>query len=194
MVRIEGKLSQAVCDLGTVASGCRGQRGRAADSRWRTRRLPHGGKRRGARAFRRTRRTRPAGPRRSRYSPAARRRHRAPTRSRRAAPRVSARQDLAVRPAMHHPALRAVIGSDVEGARRLEVVLVRAAGLESSAPRPPPHPARFARVRRELAADAADAPLAEAWFSVTVPGMCCLAQRTNASNTSPRALPFGVSV
>jgi hypothetical protein len=37
-------------------------------------------------------------------------------------------------------------------------------------------------------------PLAGPWFNVTVPGMCCLPQRTNASNTSPRARPFGVSV
>ena len=37
-------------------------------------------------------------------------------------------------------------------------------------------------------------PPAGPCFNVTVPGMCCLPQRTNASNTSPSALPFGVSV
>jgi hypothetical protein len=39
-----------------------------------------------------------------------------------------------------------------------------------------------------------DAAIPPTSFNVTVPCMCCLPQRTNASNTSPRALPFGVSV
>ncbi len=58
----------------------------------------------------------------------------------------------------------------------------------------PPHLARFGRVRRGLAADTATSLPTGFWFNATVPGMCCLPQRTNASNTSPRARPFGVSV
>jgi len=48
-------------------------------------------------------------------------------------------------------------------------------------------------LRRDFLADAATSPPAGLRLNVTVPGMCCLPQRTNASNTSPRALPFGVS-
>jgi hypothetical protein len=55
-----------------------------------------------------------------------------------------------------------------------------------------PHPACFVRGWRECAA--ATSPPADPCFNVTVPGMCCLPQRTNASNTSPSALPFGVSL
>src|SRR5271167_898062 len=65
--------------------------------------------------------------------------------------------------------------------------------LVGKAPGLAPHRARFARLRGELLADAATSPPAGPLFNVTVPGMCCLPQRTNASNTSPRALPFGVS-
>ncbi len=64
--------------------------------------------------------------------------------------------------------------------------------IENAAP--PPHPARFARLRRKFVAEVATSPPAGPWFNVTVPGMCCLPQRTNASNTSPSARPFGVSV
>jgi hypothetical protein len=55
------------------------------------------------------------------------------------------------------------------------------------------HPPCLMRARRVLPADTADPALPGPWFSATVPGMYCLPQRTNATSTSPRALPFGVS-
>lgn len=55
------------------------------------------------------------------------------------------------------------------------------------------HPLRLARARRGAAA-ATRSPGGWLSFSVMVPGMCCLAQRTNASSTLPRSLPLGVSV
>lgn len=81
----------------------------------------------------------------------------------------------------------------VLGGRVLDPAQLTANHARSGVDRPP-HRERFARVRRELAPDAAAPPLAGRSFSVTVPGMCFLPQRTNASNTSPRALPFGVRV
>ena len=58
----------------------------------------------------------------------------------------------------------------------------------------PPHRARFVCVRRESGADSEARSAAGPWPIATVPGMCCLPHRTIASNTSPRATPFGVSV